>query len=152
MSISAVKLNENGDQCDASSSKVTPREITGVMPLVMPAFSKTFGWTEVGCVFCFKSCQLRSPFCQGCEDSACHPRQLCPWIWDWQEDMLWPGPAPNAQVRLQSSPNPCCGPSSDCCCPGALGCLVSVGPCWVPGRVLLVEGMEGGATALDRAG
>lgn len=42
MSISDVKLNENVDQCDTSSSKVTPKEITGAMPLVLPAFSKTF--------------------------------------------------------------------------------------------------------------
>lgn len=50
MSISAVKLNENVDQCDTSSSKVTSKEITGVMPLALPALSKTFGWTEVGFV------------------------------------------------------------------------------------------------------
>lgn len=37
MSISAVKLNENVDQCDTSPSKVTPEEITRVMPLVLPA-------------------------------------------------------------------------------------------------------------------
>lgn len=76
MSISDVKLNENVDQCDTSSYKVTPKEITGAMPLVLPAFSKTFVWAEVGSVLCFRGCQLGSSFCQGCEHPACQPGQL----------------------------------------------------------------------------
>lgn len=113
MSISAVKLNENGDQCDTSSSKVTPREITGVMPLVLPAFSKTFGWSEVGCVLCFRGCQLRSPFCQGSvpQGSSAHGfgtgKRMCCDL----GLLLMP------RSGCNPSPNPYCGPSSDCCCP-----------------------------------
>lgn len=35
MSISAVKLNENVDPCDTSSSKVTPKEIARVIALAL---------------------------------------------------------------------------------------------------------------------